>query len=184
MSRLLRRPLAVASAALALLACAGALALTSLGGATPQAVGDTLNASGSLNDDGTIYTFNLSGTVQQPGMGDVRLTLSGFRLTLCTVGGGTTTEGSFPLTSVRCGFAGLQAVSIEGCKAEIQAHGYSHSDFPFDPIYNGTMTVKIEFEKTGSNSGKLKVTVYTPNGKNEVDGAVATGGPISMSTCP
>jgi len=49
------------------------------------------------------------------------------------------------------------------------------------------MTVEIEFEKTGPNSGKLKTIVYTPKGKNEVDGNVsavgAGGGSIAISTC-
>ena len=42
-------------------------------------------------------------------------------------------------------------------------------------------------EKTGPNSGKLKTIVYTPKGKNEVDGNVsavgAGGGSIAISTC-
>jgi hypothetical protein len=183
----LRLRLIAAAAVVGAVAGAVTLALASLGGAAVESAGATMSASGTVNDDGVVYDFGLNATEVETGRGQVGHNLSGPSLSLCTVSGPGGTPGTTVGTGL-CGGASFQAVSIEGCKAEIQAHGYSHSDFPFDPIYLGMMTVEIEFEKTGPNSGKLKTTVYTPKGKNEIDGVVnavgAGGGPIGISTCP
>src|SRR2546425_240981 len=82
------------------------------------------------------------------------------------------------------GGAGSQAVSITGCRAEIEAHGFSHSDFPREAIYLVTSTVDVKFQKKGPNSGEMKVTVFTPKRAITVDGPVTFNGPASMSTCP
>ena len=183
MQGLFRLRFGLATAVTAALVAIAALVLASFGGASSSSVGGTLSAAGTLNDHGAIYTYNLNANETGPeeGKGVVGFNLQGPGLTLCTVFGGQTVSGQSP--TYTCGHASFQAVNIDACKATIQAHGFSHSDFPFDPIYLGTMTVAVEFERQGTSIGKMKVTVYTPKGKNTVSGDVTFGG-IAMSTCP
>ena len=197
MSRVFRPRLAAGAVVVTV---AVTLGLASFGGATSRTfgaspnvdsnlsstLGASLNVNGTIDDHGTSYGFSLSANESstREGQGGVTLFLNGEGLSLCTVHGPGAAPDSFPLTQMQCGGAGGQAVSITECKAEIEAHGFSHSDFPRAANYLGSMTVGVRFEKKGPNSGEIKVTVYTPKRPINVEGPVTFNGPVAMSTCP
>ena len=200
MARVSRTRLGLVVLSATLVTAAVTLGLASFGGAgsktlgaslnvdpnSSNTVGASLNVNGTIDDHGTAYHFSLNAneSTTQAGEGGVTFFLNGTALGLCTVHGPGAEPSSFPLTQVQCGGAGAQAVSMTGCKAEIEAHGFSHSDFPREAIYLGTMTVDVKFLKKGPSSGEMKVTVYTPKRAITVDGPVTFNGPASMSTCP
>lgn len=149
-----------------------------------ETLGAALNVGGTIDDHGTSYGFNLNANESgiQEGQGNVTLFLNGDGISLCTVHGAGAAPDSFPLAQVQCGGASTQAVSITGCKAAIEAHGFSHSDFPREAIYLGSITVEVVFQKKGPSTGDMKVIVYTPKRSIKVEGPVTFSG--SMSTCP
>jgi hypothetical protein len=125
-----------------------------------------------------------------PGVGSAVLGLGGPSLSLCTVHapgafvdftnvGGE--GGNNPYSGIQCGRAFEQAVSINGCVATIQAHGFVHSDRPNVDFVDGT-TLAIRFQKTSATGGNLDVTIATPAGKVEVHGKAI--GSVVMDTCP
>ena len=86
-----------------------------------------------------------------------------------------------------CGTAYGMAVEIEGCKAELQFHGYLHSDYPA-VTYMGPVTVDVELEKKAEYDGetytpgtKAKVTIYTPAETIKINGPVF--GDVFMDDC-
>ena len=200
MSRVVRKQFAGAAIGVIVAAAVVVLTLGSLGSSnsktlgaalsvnstTSETMGAALNVNGTIDDHGTNYGFSLGAdeSATHEGQGNVTLFLNGDGLSLCTVHGPGAAPESFPLTQVQCGGASTQAVSITGCKATIEAHGFSHSDFPREAIYLGSMTVEVVFQKKGPNNGDIKVTVYTPKRSIKVEGPVSFGGPVAMSTCP
>jgi len=197
MSRIVRTRLAAAAVGLSIAVASAVLALgseVSLDSKTLGAVleltsnatstaGATLAVGGTIDDHGTSYGFNLNANESStPGEGNVTLFLNGNDISLCTVHGPGADPDGFPLTQVQCGGAARQAVSISGCRAAIEAHGFSHSDFPREAIYLGSMTVEVSFQKTAANAGNMKVTVYTPKRAIKIEGPVTFSG--SMPTCP
>src|SRR3989442_2178925 len=157
------RPRIAAGAVVTVVTVAVTIGLTSFGGANSKTfgaspsvdsnvsstLGASLNVNGTIDDHGTSYGFSLSANESstREGQGGVTLFLNGEGLSLCTVHGPGADPNSFPLTQVQCGGAFGQAVSITGCRAEIEAHGFSHSDFPRAANYLGSMTVDVPFQK-------------------------------------
>ena len=90
-------------------------------------------------------------------------------------------NGNFPLAEIQCGTAYSQAVSVEGCTAKAELHGYSHSDFPVT-IYSGPNTIELTYRKISDSTGKLTLVVYTPKGPIKLSGEV--NGEVTMDTCP
>lgn len=122
------------------------------------------------------------------GLGDAVLEVTGPGISMCTIhGSGAQVDwtdfgnegGSSP--GFQCGRAYGESVSIDGCKAVIQAHGFGHSDNPL-VNYFGTTTIEVTFQKKTSTSGDIEVTLYTTSGKIQLKGKAT--GPVTMSTCP
>jgi hypothetical protein len=82
-------------------------------------------------------------------------------------------------SQVRCGRAFGQSISISGCNASIELHGYVHLDHPFI-VFLGTTTIDISFTKTGSSTGTVQATVFTPKGPVTLRGTV--NGPIFIGS--
>ena len=125
------------------------------------------------------------------GAGNFTLQVSGPGISICSTHGGDADigpqledgnyAGNFPLTEIQCGTSYGMAVSIDGCTAKTELHGYSHSDYPLT-IYTGSNTVELTFKKTSHNTGQVSIKVFTPKGPIKLAGDVS--GPIIMSTCP
>jgi hypothetical protein len=125
-----------------------------------------------------------------PGAGNFTLQVLGPSISICSTQGGSVDIGSplpdgnysgnSPLTEIQCGTAFGQIVSIDGCTAKTEFHGYSHSDYPLT-TYSGSNTVALTFRKKSASSGQITITVYTPKGPIKLSGTVS--GPITMDTC-
>jgi len=126
---------------------------------------------------------------ENAGVGNVTLQLLGPSLSACSVHGagvdiGPELEdgnyaGNLPLTETQCGTAFGMAVSIDGCTAKTEMHGFSHSDYPLF-TYLGSTTIELTLRKSGAD-GKVNLKVYTPKGPIKLDGKVS--GPFTMNTC-
>jgi hypothetical protein len=149
---------------------------------------------GNFVDSRTGQTYELTmlgaeGT-EAAGAGNFTLQVLGPGISICSTHGGGADiglmledgsyAGNYPLTEIQCGDSYGMAVSIDGCTAKTELHGYSHSDYPLT-IYSGTNTVELTFRKTGASSGHINIKVYTPKGPIKLSGNVS--GPIIMSTC-
>ena len=156
-----------------------ALALPLAAAAAP---GDTLQASGTLSDNNTgiDYTFNL-GAIQHGngGRGDTDINIQGVTRA-CSVHGPGADEGNFPYQGTQCGIAFGNTVVINGCVAELEAHGYVHSDHP-NVNYLGSTTIDVRYQKT-RNGDQMSVTIYTPKEKIQLTGKV-TGAGATMPSC-
>ena len=86
------------------------------------------------------------------------------------------------MNDIECGTAFDMAVAIDGCQADIEFHGYVHSDYPF-VTYMGMMTTDIKI-KTGTDpeDNEIEIKVYTPKEEIELEGNFS--GYIEMDTCP
>jgi len=115
--------------------------------------------------------------------------LGGNALSECSVHGPsatvdfTTEVGNNPMPDIQCGRAFGMTVDLHGCRATLEFHGFMHSDRP-TRIYLGMMTADITFEKTGANTGKMTLTLFTPKAPLVLRGTVSTPTPIIMTTCP
>jgi hypothetical protein len=174
MSRLFHSKRAVAACGATALTAGFLLVLASFGGASTQTLGAQLQVNGTFQDDGRTYTvaWFAQESSTELGNGITDIDVDGNRMQLCSV----------HVSPGNCGTASNQAVSIEGCKALVEAHGLVHSDFPLPAIYLGDMTVEAAFKKQGANTGSIKLTIYTPKKEIVVSGTVT--GFVSMSTCP
>jgi hypothetical protein len=125
------------------------------------------------------------------GVGQATVQLLGPGISVCSTHGpgadiGTSTDGenfagNNPLPDIQCGTSYGMAVSIDGCTAKTELHGYSHSDYPLI-AYMGQNTVELTFQKTSSSGGKVTMKIYTPKGPIKLDGNVS--GDVQMDTCP
>jgi hypothetical protein len=86
-------------------------------------------------------------------------------------------NASAPLSGIQCGTAGGMSVALNGCVADIELHGFIHSDHP-RVTYIGMMTLDLHFDKT---IGEIDLTAYTPKEAIKLKGN-ATGA-VAMSTC-
>jgi len=122
------------------------------------------------------------------GLGDAVLEVTGPGVSICTIHGSSAqvdwtdfgNEGGVS-PGFQCGRAYGESVSIDGCKAVIQAHGFGHSDNPL-VNYFGTTTIDVTFQKKSASGGDIDVTLYTTSGKIQLKGKAV--GPVTMSTCP
>lgn len=128
---------------------------------------------------------------ESAGAGNFTLQVLGPGVSVCSTHGGgvdigTQAEdgnyyGIVPMTEIECGTSFGMAVSIDGCTATTELHGYSHSDYPFT-IYSGSNTVELKFRKTSAMTGNVSIKVYTPKGPIKLAGNVT--GSMTMDTCP
>lgn len=121
--------------------------------------------------------------------GQTIMQLGGPAISLCSVHGQgavvdfATEAGNSPLQTVQCGRAFGMDVHLNGCTADIEYHGFVHSDRAQD-VYLGMMTTDIHFTKTGPTQGLMRVTTFTPKRPIVLEGRVTTPSPITMATCP
>ncbi len=185
-----------------MVALAASMALISLGGVSAQpAPGGTLEvgappgAPAEFMDKktGTTYVFRLIANEDTvtAGVGDVTLLLEGNPRACSARGpdpfidfgaGGPDFGGNTPLPDIECGTAFVMAVAVDGCIADIELHGFVHSDHP-NVTYMGMMTLDLRFHKgVGGDAGIIDVTIHTPKGITELHGSVM--GTVVMDTCP
>lgn len=150
--------------------------------------------NGTLVDSATGAQYTLSLVAREsndsPGVGNVTLLLSGPSMSICSAHGpqaeidfspgGEDFGGNNPLPDIQCGTAYGMAVSIDGCTAKTEMHGYSHSDYPFY-TYMGPSTTNVVLRKSSSGS-QVTLKVFTPEGAIKLSGNVSD--PIQMDTCP
>jgi hypothetical protein len=146
--------------------------------------GDTLQAAGVLVDNnGFNYPFTITAIQHGAGGGgDVDINIPGPSPSrACSVHGPNADEGSFPYQGIQCGVAFGNSVSINGCVANLEAHGYAHSDHP-NVNYLGSATIEVRYEKTRGGGDPMKVTIYTPKENIQLIGKVA-GAAAVMPSC-
>jgi hypothetical protein len=88
--------------------------------------------------------------------------------------------GNSPLAEIQCGSAYGMAVEIKDCKAQLQFHGYSHTDYPFI-TYMGMMTAEVKVD-IGDGANEIEIKVHTPKDEIELKGNFS--GNVEMDTCP
>jgi hypothetical protein len=93
-----------------------------------------------------------------------------------------TFSGNAPLTEIHCGNAAAQGVSINGCIVDIEVHGFVHSDAP-NTVYMGSTTIDLRYQKMRNNNDKVKLTIYTPKDKTQINGTVVSGA-AALTSCP
>jgi len=146
-------------------------------------------------DSGDVYNFRLIASEDD---GKVTMFLEGPSLTLCTARGsaasitfpegpigdpyGSEYSGNYPLNDIQCGTAYAMAVFNDGCQADIEFHGYVHSDYPW-VTYMGMMTTDVKI-KTGTDpeDNEIEIKIYTPKEEIELEGTFLEY--IEMDTCP
>ena len=69
-------------------------------------------------------------------------------------------------------------------QANLETHGYIHSDNPNIVFLGLTTTFDVTFNVEGSSGGRLTVVVYTPKGENPGWTARSIAQNLSMDTCP
>lgn len=155
----------------------------------PSVPGGSISVTGATLTDrrtGNEYLFDLVAEEDDVEGGFGRVTtlwVRGPSLSLCSAHGSPAGDAGFPLLDIECGFAEWQAVAINGCVAEIELHGYSHSDYPF-VTYMGMMTLDLRLViGEGPGDGRVQVTVHTPKEKIKL-GGMLDGATIDMPTCP
>ncbi len=174
-----------------IVALAASLALVSLGGVSAQRTpGGNLEVDGQFVDSatGTPYTFRLLASEDpvEAGFGEVTLLLEG-NPNVCSASGPDPVIGNTPLVDIECGTAGAMAVAVDGCFADIEFHGFVHSDHP-NTTYMGMTTVDLNFrqvERGGRfepDAGVIDITIRTPKGMIRLHGSVL--GSVVMDTCP
>ena len=164
-------------------------------------LGPSVTKASFVDDDtGNVYDFLLIASEWDDSReGKVTMQLEGPAFTLCTSNGSSAYidfenpdpggediyenhyPGNSPLTDIQCGSAYGMAVEINQCEAEMQFHGYSHSDFPFI-TYMGMVTTDVKVE-IGNESGdnEIEIEVYTPKDKIKLKGNFL--GNVEMDTC-
>lgn len=180
---------------LALILAVAAFTIPMRGVVAAGTPGGFLSGGGQFVDYSSGGLYNLFIAARESsdtaGTGQFTLQLLGPGISVCSTHGGvvdvgTSTDGenfsgSYPLEDIQCGTAYSMAVSIDGCTAETELHGFSHSDYPLI-IYTGPNTVELAYKKTGDSTGKISMTVYTPKGPVKLAGQL--NGPVEMDTCP
>lgn len=83
---------------------------------------------------------------------------------------------------MQCGRAFGMDVGLDGCTANLEYHGFVHSDRS-TRIYFGPMTADVQFQKTGAQTGEMRLTIFTPKAPIVLQGQVLSPTPIVMTTC-
>jgi hypothetical protein len=183
---------------------AAVIIILSLTAFLPQTTGSAIKAKpggflsvrdGTLRDPATgqEYTFDLIARESEDsvGSGQVTLLINGPGISLCSAHGpgaeidfspgGEDFSGNNPLQEIQCGTAYGMTVSVDACAANVELHGYSHSDHPFIS-YMGPMTLDLAFRKSARpNSGTVMLKLYTVKGQIKLNGNLTA--PIEMDTC-
>lgn len=181
-----------------IVALAASLALISLGGVSAQStpggnleVGVPDGAEFVDANTGTPYTFRLLASEDpgEAGFGEVTLLLEG-NPNVCSASGPDPVidfgrrgpRGNTPLDDIECGTAGAMAVAVDGCVADIEFHGFVHSDHP-NTTYMGMTTVDLRFRNgVEPDTGVIDITIHTPKDMISLRGSVM--GSVVMDTCP
>lgn len=181
---------------------AAVLCLAVLASAAPEAragSGDQLaigkfNEPVSFKDTATGQTYNLFFEARESedvGYGDTTLLISESPARLCSVHGPspeTLAGTAFDYGSgsedygFECGTAFGESVSINGCKATIQTHGYVHQDHPLSNFL-GTTTIDVAIIKSGAIY-KVAIKYWTPKGLRKIAGSLPQGAYREWASCP
>lgn len=126
---------------------------------------------------------------QQPaGVGNMFFSIYGHALSACDTHGPSAEPGfEGILADIGCGGSGGQAVAINACAAELEAHGFVHSDAP-NTTFLGQVVIDITLEVSNKKNsdfvGDLMVEIYTPKDVIALEGKIPKGsGEAFMSTC-
>jgi len=168
---------------------------------TPSTVGANPGSThpwASFVDEGSgrSYKFNLRTNEGNDSSGTAYLLLRGPSISVCTTHGGSTEawrdqnsdpssptfSGNSPLTEISCGTAFGQAVTIKGCIAKLEAHGFVHADFKQPIVYAGMTTIDVRYEKKSRSPDEIHITIYTPKDKIKLSGKV-TADTVTMPSC-
>lgn len=146
----------------------------------------------------------IAGEWEEGSIGQVTVSLEGRGLALCSARGpgafvDANTEpsepgevafedfgGEGPLGDYSCGTAYGMAVDINSCKADLQFHGYLHSDYP-SLTFMGPVTANVDIKKRGewdpeaSPKTFAQVEIFTPAETIHLNGPVF--GDVFMSDC-
>jgi hypothetical protein len=152
---------------------------------TPR-TGGSLNLLGQLTDSstGVVYGFELHAEedLNNAGVGGMFFTLGGPNLSMCDAHGPGAAPGTNPFEGFECGGSGNVSVRVDGCEAEMETHGFVHSDHP-NTVYIGSMTVDIAYhQRAGHVDGRLFVVVHTPKKSIKLMGDVSADD-LEMETC-
>lgn len=155
---------------------------------------------GFFVDDATGFEYGLTLVAREAddeaGRGKATFQLNGPGIQLCSAHGAGVDLGIYPgsedfsgnnpLLDLQCGTAYGQAVSIDGCTAKVELHGYSHSDYPL-VTYMGPLTVDLTFRKSPvqTNSGQISLKLFTIKNPINLSGNLIDQypGPTEMDTC-
>jgi hypothetical protein len=168
--------------------------------APPDPFGHASIESGTLTDSRSGRVFRIEFIANesgQAGMGNVTLWVRpggpgvpSFPVNLCSIHGGNVGfpssspfpgPGTQPLTTIECGTAGGQIVSVDGCRVTTTMHGVVHADAPFSP-YSGTTTIDFSMTRNpGRGVYEGHLTIHTPKEKIHLSGPV--DGLIVVDTC-
>jgi len=168
---------------LALMGVPGFLS-TALGGD-----GDMLDIDpGEFSDLNTGNTLSLFLDVDEisAGRGTVILGLEvqgGNPKLLCSTNGPHPSPGAFPLRDIKCGPAMGMPISIKGCKAEFEVHGYAHIHHP-KVTYLGMVTIEVSFIKRPGAEGMVRIDVHTPKTTASFQGTIGAADLIANVTMP
>lgn len=180
------RKLATLFLAGAVYALLGIVLSSDTASASRRLPGGTLDLHGQLTDTSTgeVYGFELHAEEDPDtaGVGGMFFALGGPNLSMCDAHGPGAEPGTTPLAGFECGGSGNVSVRVDGCEAEMETHGFIHSDHP-NTVYFGSMTVEITFHRNAGNAdGRLSVVVYTPKGPITLVGDVSAEH-LGMETC-
>lgn len=160
--------------------------------------GGTVGAASFEDEDGNTYQVRLiASEYDGSGGGQVTMLLDGGPVRFCSARGSDAEinfdtvvdcdnpfecdfEGNQPLYDVSCGTAYEMAVDIDGCQAEIELHGYVHSDYP-SVNYMGMMTSYVKV-KTEAQDQEIEIEIFTPKDEIKLKGEVS--GNVYIDTCP
>jgi hypothetical protein len=152
--------------------------------------GASLEVSGIFTDINTGYEYEVEFGAEEftdwAGAGCTYLLLRGpyeqhdiRNIRACSTHGGPAGEDVFPFYYIECGINCRQSVSINSCRAEVELHGFLHSDHPF-VTYNGSTTFDVKLSKT-ENGWLIEIEMFTPKEKIKLKGILV--GDVILSTC-
>lgn len=180
------------AAVLCLIVFASAAPEARAGSGAQLAIGK-YNEPVSFKDVATGQTYNLffEAREETPGNGDTTLLIFDSPANLCSVHGPSPeilSGSAFDYSSgsndyaFECGTAYGESVSINGCKATMQAHGFVHQDHPLSNFL-GTTTIDVALTKSGGIY-KVAIRYWTPKGLRKIAGSLPQGAYREWASCP
>jgi hypothetical protein len=95
--------------------------------------------------------------------------------------------GNIPLNEVQCGTASNMPMTIIGCKARMEFHGYAHIHHP-KVTYMGMTTIELIFKKRPEiGKGVIQIRIHTPKNKVILKGVIDSADGVSnidIASCP